>query len=119
MQPSPISYGVNANIYPNVPARLLQCPLPKSPSLQRFILFAPAQASGTTVSFSRHGPISTSLGVTVAGVGGNAVQQSPEEMLSAAHKINGRRINALFADLHCETMAWTAFANTTASDDPG
>ena len=108
---SPISYGVNANIYPNGAAM----PASKITKPTAFILFAPAQALGGTVTFSGWAN-SPNQGVTVAGIGGNTVQSSP-----GGNVINGtynsrRLINALFADLHCETMTWTAFASTTSAN---
>jgi prepilin-type N-terminal cleavage/methylation domain-containing protein len=108
---SPISYGVNANIYPNGAAM----PASKITKPTAFILFAPAQALGGTVTFSGWAN-SPNQGVTVAAIGGNTVQSSP-----GGNVINGtynsrRLINALFADLHCETMTWTAFASTTSAN---
>ena len=47
-----VSYGINANI---LPGDRRQCPLTGFRSLSTFIVFAPAQASGATVSFSRPG----------------------------------------------------------------
>jgi len=105
---SPISYGVNVNIYP-FGAAMSVTKITKPTS---FILFAPAQASGATVSFSglANSPVP---GVTAAGIGGNTIQSSPGgNVINGTH--NSRRlINALFADLHCEAMTWTAFASTT------
>jgi prepilin-type N-terminal cleavage/methylation domain-containing protein len=110
---SPISYGVNANIYPGGAAMLAG----KITKPTAFILFAPAQASGATVSFSGWGnsPLS---GVTVAGTGTTATS-NPGGVATGGTQNSRQRINALFADLHCETMAWTTFTrNTSTSDDP-
>ena len=110
---TPISYGVNANIYPG---GVVGPPMPASKITNPtgFILFAPAQASGATVTFSGWAN-SPAPGVTVAGIGGNTVQSSPGgNVINGTH--NSRRlINALFADLHCETMTWLAFASTTSA----
>jgi prepilin-type processing-associated H-X9-DG protein len=106
---TPVSYGVNANIYPGG----LALPASKITNPTGFILFAPAQAQGATVSFSGWAN-SPNQGVTVVAIGGNTVQSSPGgNVINGTH--NSRRlINALFADLHCETMTWTMFASTSA-----
>jgi prepilin-type N-terminal cleavage/methylation domain-containing protein/prepilin-type processing-associated H-X9-DG protein len=118
---TPISYGVNANIYPGgVAGPAMAASRITNPA--GFILFAPAQASGAagaTVSFQGTG-LSAAPGVTVAAIGGNAVQSSPGGNVSSGTHNSRRLINVLFADLHCETMSWAAFANTTAAnqDEP-
>jgi prepilin-type N-terminal cleavage/methylation domain-containing protein/prepilin-type processing-associated H-X9-DG protein len=111
---SPISYGVNANIVSGVaaiPASTIRKPT-------AFILFAPAQASGSTVSFSGSG--NSFPGVTVLGMGsGNARSVPPGANAIGGTHNNRQRINALFADLHCEALAWTTFTNTgVTTDDP-
>ena len=111
---TPISYGVNANIYPNVAGTLTALPASKITNPSGFILFAPAQALGATISFQGTA-LSTVPGVTVAAVGGNAVQSSPGGNVTNGTHNSRRLINVLFADLHCETMSWTTFANTTAN----
>jgi prepilin-type N-terminal cleavage/methylation domain-containing protein len=111
---SPISYGINANIYPGGVAMAAS----KITKPTAFILFAPAQASGATVSFSgwANSPLS---GVTVAGNGNNTATSSPGGVATGGTQNNRQRINALFADLHCETMPWTTFTRTGATtDDP-
>jgi prepilin-type N-terminal cleavage/methylation domain-containing protein len=111
---SPISYGVNANIYPGGAAMSAS----KITKPTAFILFAPAQASTTTVSFLGSGN-SPLPGVTVAGNGNNTATSSPGGVAIGGTQNNRQRINALFADLHCETMPWTTFTRTGAtSDDP-
>jgi prepilin-type N-terminal cleavage/methylation domain-containing protein len=107
---TPISYGVNANIYPSGAA----LPTTKITNPSGFILFAPAQASGATVSFVGTA-ISPGQGVTVLGIGGNAVTSTPGGNVSNGTHNSRQRINALFGDLHCENMTWTAFATTTSS----
>ena len=107
-----ISYGVNANIY--LPGGVA-LPTAKITNPTGFILFAPAQASGATVSFQGTA-LSTAPGVTVVAVAGNAVQSSPGGNVTNGTHNSRRLINVLFADLHCETMSWTAFANTTAAN---
>jgi prepilin-type N-terminal cleavage/methylation domain-containing protein len=108
-----ISYGVNANIYPGGAAM----PSSKITNPTGFILFAPAQALGATVTFS--GRATSPLpGVTVVAIGGNTVTSNPGGNVTNGTYSSRRLINALFADLHCETMTWTAFASTTAAN-PG
>jgi prepilin-type N-terminal cleavage/methylation domain-containing protein len=111
---SPISYGINANIYPGGAAM----PANKITKPTAFILFAPAQASGANVSFLgwANSPLS---GVTVAGNNNNTATSSPGGVATGGTQNNRQRINALFADLHSETMPWTTFTRTGATtDDP-
>jgi prepilin-type N-terminal cleavage/methylation domain-containing protein len=97
---SPISYGINLNVYPNNVA--ISADKITKPTV--FILFAPAQAAGGTVTFS--GLATTGApGVTVLAAGGAA---------GGTHSTR-TKINALFADLHLENMEWTTFTNTTPS----
>jgi prepilin-type processing-associated H-X9-DG protein len=105
-----ISYGINSNVYVNNVA--ISAAKITNPS--GFILFAPAQASGATVSFSGWAN-SPAQGVTVVGSGGNTVRSSPGGDVTNGTHNSRRLINALFADLHCETMSWDAFATTTSS----
>lgn len=109
---SPISYGVNANIYPGGGAAM---PASKITKPTAFILFAAAQASTARVSFQGWGnsplPGVTVLAQTSTPPGGNAQ--------GGTHN-NRTKINALFADWHVETMNWSgtgpAFTHTS---DPG
>jgi prepilin-type N-terminal cleavage/methylation domain-containing protein len=109
---SPISYGVNANIYPAGGGTMSAGTIRKPTA---FILFAPAQAAGTTVNFL--GWANSNLldkGVTVS-----TATSNPGGVATGGTQNNRQRINALFADLHCETMLWTTFTRTTATtDDP-
>jgi prepilin-type N-terminal cleavage/methylation domain-containing protein len=108
---TPISYGINANIYPGGIA--ISADRITKPTV--FILFAPAQAPGATVSFQGTA-ISTAPGVTVLGMGSNAARSTPPGANATAGTQNNRtRINALFADLHAETMAWSTFTSNTAN----
>jgi prepilin-type N-terminal cleavage/methylation domain-containing protein len=114
---TPISYGVNANIYPGGAAMSAS----KITKPTAFILFAPAQAPGTTVSFQGLAT-SAAPGVTVLGMGGGTARSVPPNANAIGGTQNSRqRISALFADLHCETMPWTTFTNSaaTASDPDG
>jgi prepilin-type N-terminal cleavage/methylation domain-containing protein len=112
---SPISYGVNANIYPGGGAQLSANKITKPTA---FILFAPAQAAGATVSFSG---LATSAvpGVTVLGAGGNIATSAPGGNATGGTQNSRQRVNALFGDLHCETMSWATFTNNAATaNDP-
>lgn len=107
---TPISYGINANVYPGgiaISADRITKPT-------GFILFAPAQAAGATVTFLG---VATSPfpGVKVLGIGSNTATSTPGGDAIGGTQNNRNRINALFADLHCETMAWAAFTSTTAN----
>jgi prepilin-type N-terminal cleavage/methylation domain-containing protein/prepilin-type processing-associated H-X9-DG protein len=105
---SPVSYGINANSFGIAADRIFK------PTA--FILFAPAQESGATVSFqgTAADPVPD---VTVLGGPVGQATSAPGGTATAGTQNNRNRINALFADLHAETMAWTTFTNNTA-DDP-
>jgi prepilin-type N-terminal cleavage/methylation domain-containing protein/prepilin-type processing-associated H-X9-DG protein len=110
---SPVSYGINANSF-GIAADRISKPT-------AFILFAPAQATGATVSFQG---LATDAAprVSVLGNGGNQATSDPGGAVTVGGPQNNRkRINALFADLHVETMAWTTFTNdaATAGDPDG
>jgi prepilin-type N-terminal cleavage/methylation domain-containing protein/prepilin-type processing-associated H-X9-DG protein len=103
---TPISYGINANGV-GIAADTIFKPT-------AFILFAPAEASGATVSFQ--GLATDVPGPTVLGIGGGSAT-TPGGPATEGTQNNRKRINALFADLHVETMAWTTFTNN-APEDP-
>jgi prepilin-type N-terminal cleavage/methylation domain-containing protein len=106
----PISYGINFNIYVGgAPISATKITNPTG-----FILFAPAEASGTTVSFQGTAT-SSAPGVTVIGNGNNTATSNPGGVATGGTHNSRQRINALFGDLHCETMTWAAFATTTSS----
>jgi prepilin-type N-terminal cleavage/methylation domain-containing protein len=104
-----VSYGINANILPgNVPISVDKITKPVT-----FIVFAPAQvATATAVTFAGAGN-SAFPGVKVLAAtstpGGNPVP-------GGTHN-NRKKINAMCADWHVETMDWSgtgpAFTNTT------
>jgi prepilin-type N-terminal cleavage/methylation domain-containing protein len=109
---SPVSYGVNSKIYPNggtMSASKIYKPT-------AFILFAPAQNNGATVTFQGNAT-TVAPGVDLTGNNNTVTTINP----SAGGATTGgtfnsrRRINALFGDLHCEMMSWTAFTSTTAN----
>jgi prepilin-type N-terminal cleavage/methylation domain-containing protein len=110
---SPVSYGINANSF-GISADRISKPT-------AFILFAPAQATGATVSFQglATGPAPR---VTVLGGPIGQATSDPGGTVTVGGTQNNRsRINALFADLHAETMSWTTFTNdaATAGDPDG
>jgi prepilin-type N-terminal cleavage/methylation domain-containing protein/prepilin-type processing-associated H-X9-DG protein len=105
-----ISYGINSNIYvSNVPISADKITKPTV-----FIVFAPTQKSGSTVSFQGAG------NSAVPGVGVVAATSTPGGTATGGTHSSRTKINALFADWHAETMAWSgtgpAFTHTT---DPG
>jgi hypothetical protein len=70
---TPISYGINANVYQNNVAITAD----RISKLALFILFAPAQAAGATVSFQGTAdPALAALGVTVLGIGSSMATSS-------------------------------------------
>jgi prepilin-type N-terminal cleavage/methylation domain-containing protein/prepilin-type processing-associated H-X9-DG protein len=107
---TPVSYGINVKVYVNnVPISATRISKPTA-----FILFAPAQTnSATTVAFLGAGT-SAAPGVNLLG-SSNTVTSAPGGTATGGTHNSRRRINALFADLHCETMTWTAFTNTGAN----
>jgi len=106
---SPISYGVNVRIYPNNTAMSAT----KITNPTGFILFAPAQDNTARVNFQ--GVATTAApGVTLLG-NNNTVTSNPGGGAVGGTHNSRMRINALFADLHCENMTWTAFSSTTSS----
>ena len=109
-----ISYGLNASVLPgNVPISADKITKPVT-----FIVFAPAQKSGATVSFQglANSPVP---GVTITG-NGNVVTSAPGGAMAGGTSNNRTKINALCADWHAETMPWSAtgpaFPHTS---DPG
>jgi prepilin-type N-terminal cleavage/methylation domain-containing protein len=96
-----ISYGINANVLPGnvaISADKITKPI-------TFIAFAPAQASGVTVTFQ--GLATTSPpGVTLLG-NNNTVTSSPGGVPTGGPHNNRKKINALCADWHVETMPWS------------
>lgn len=112
---TPISYGVNANIYLPGGIAISATKITKPTA---FVLFAPAQDSSTTVRFLGWAT-SPIPGVTVKGIGSNKATSSPGGDAIGGTQNNRQRINALFADLHCETMSWATFTNNAANaNDP-
>jgi prepilin-type N-terminal cleavage/methylation domain-containing protein len=105
-----ISYGINSNIYvSNVAISADRITKPTA-----FILFAPAEAAGSTVTFAGWAN-STAPGVRVLGAGGNAATSTPGGNATGGTHNGRSKINALFGDLHSETMSWATFTNNAAT----
>jgi prepilin-type N-terminal cleavage/methylation domain-containing protein len=109
---APVSYGINGN-------NIVGTSVDKIVSPTVFILFAPAQTQGLTVTFLGFGT-SGAPGVTVLGIGGNQARSNPDGSAATGGTHSTRtKINALFADLHLENMPWggggVTFTNNTAN----
>jgi hypothetical protein len=113
-----VSYGINFNVYPGgiaISADKITKPV-------SFIVFAPAQTSASTVSFQ--GAASGANSGPPQGVRVLAATSTPGGNATGGTQSNRRKINALCADWHAETMYWSsgtgpAFTNTTATgSDP-
>ncbi len=96
---APVSYGLNGH---NVAGILAD----KIANSGAFIMFAPAQASGSIVKFS--GTPAASITVYKAATSGGTAT-------GGTHS-GRKRINAVFADWHSETMSWTMFLNDNPND---
>jgi prepilin-type processing-associated H-X9-DG protein len=105
-----VSYGINSNVYSGGAAISTD----KIIKPTAFIVFAPAQESGTTTSFQGVGT-SSAPGVTVL-----AATSTPGGTATGGTHNNRKKINAIFADWHVESMLWSgtdpAFTNMS---DPG
>jgi prepilin-type N-terminal cleavage/methylation domain-containing protein len=110
---APISYGLNGNNKPlggTSGTSIAGLAGDKVTNPSAFILFAPAQAAGATVSFSG----TPAAAVTVYKAGPAA---------GGTHSVR-KRINALFIDSHSESMPWNQSAgprfinDTTDATDP-
>jgi prepilin-type N-terminal cleavage/methylation domain-containing protein/prepilin-type processing-associated H-X9-DG protein len=97
---APVSYGFNLNAQSS--GSSLVSDKITNPSV--FILFAPAQGTSTTVSFTG----TAAASVTVDKAGG-----SQGTALGGTHN-NRKRINACMADLHVENMLWTTYKDSSS-----
>ena len=109
---TPVSYGLNGNPNTSVKGSSIAGLLSdKITNPSAFILFAPAQQRGSSVSF-QGSPVGFSSGVIVykgtSSPGGNAT--------GGTHGSRAR-INAVFADIHTETMLWSKFILDNDSND--
>jgi type II secretory pathway pseudopilin PulG len=117
---SAVSYGING-IQPSI----IGMAAGKISNPTVFILFASAQDSSGGVEFqgiantTSSASLASSPNVTVLGIGSGKATSTPGGTNSGttAHGTHSNRtkIDALFADLHCENMSWTTFPNNTAS----
>jgi len=111
---SAVSYGINAT------AGVVGMSADRISKPTAFIVFAPAQRSGTAVSFlgigntTSQANLASSANVTVV-----AATSTPGGTAIGGTHSSRRKINALCADWHVETMPWSgtgpAFTNTTAT----
>jgi hypothetical protein len=106
-----VSYGINPNIYPPPNNTAISADKISKPTI--FILFAPAQDnSAATVLFQGM------AGTAFPGVTENAGTSNVGLATGGTHSTR-TKINALFADLHLENMAWSGvgvtFTNNTAN----
>jgi prepilin-type N-terminal cleavage/methylation domain-containing protein len=111
---SPISYGINSNIYSGgvaISADRITKPV-------TFIVLSPAQDVGTTVSFNTNATATA----PAPGVTENVGTSNPGGAAIGGTQNSRTKINALCADWHVETMLWSgtgpAFTNTTDPDGP-
>jgi prepilin-type N-terminal cleavage/methylation domain-containing protein/prepilin-type processing-associated H-X9-DG protein len=102
---APISYGLNGNTKAGG-SSIAGLLANKVANPSAFIMFAPAQAAGTTVTFA---------GGTAAAV---TVYKNTNPAASGGTHNSRKQINALFADLHAETMPWTKFILDSDPNDP-
>jgi prepilin-type N-terminal cleavage/methylation domain-containing protein len=104
---TPISYGVNANVYPGGnPISVTKITKPTD-----FILFAPAQDDSNVVRFQGWAN-STAPGVRV-----NQAVSTPGGTAIGGTQNSRTRINACMADLHVESLPWSTFMSD--APDPG
>jgi hypothetical protein len=100
---SPVSYGLNLNAVGLSTDKIQKSTL--------FILLAPAQNNNAQVKFA---------GVSGATVTVLRDSSAPGGTATGGTQKKRRSINALFADLHSESLSWTTFkmAATGPTDDP-
>ena len=102
---APVSYGINHNTITTTNAGIIAERI-VNPS--GFIVFAPAQASGTTTTFQGFGT-QAAPGVTVL-----MDQNAPGGGATGGTYASRRRINVVFADWHVEVLSWTTYISDTA-----
>ena len=108
---SAVSYGINAT------SGLIGMSADKISKPSVFIVFAPAQASGSTVNFRGIGNTTSQANLTgSSNVTVLATATVPNGPAAGGTHANRAKINALCADWHAETMLWTgtgpAFTHT-------
>jgi prepilin-type N-terminal cleavage/methylation domain-containing protein/prepilin-type processing-associated H-X9-DG protein len=102
---APISYGLNGNTKAGG-SSIAGLLANRTANPSAFIIFAPAQAPGPTVTFA---------GGTAAAV---TVYRNTNPVASGGTHNSRKQINALFADLHAETMLWSKFILDSDPNDP-
>lgn len=101
---APVSYGLNGNSIAGTLTDKIARP-------SVFVLYAPAQASGASVSFTGSAASAVTVLRDLSTPGGTA---------TGGTQTNRKRINVLFADLHSDGMVWDTFKQAptgTATDD--
>ncbi len=98
---APISYGLNGS-----PAGVAGSAADRIAKPSVFILFAPAQSSGSTVKFT---------GSLAAAVTVYTDRSTPGGTAEGGTQNRRARINALFADLHTESLTWATFKRDTVA----
>ena len=116
---SAISYGINGT------AGVVGMSADRISKPTVFVVFAPAQKSGTTVSFQGTANTTTqvalanSAAITVVGIGGGQATSVPGGNAQGGTHNARTKINALCADWHVESMLWSGtgptFTNNTAT----
>jgi prepilin-type N-terminal cleavage/methylation domain-containing protein len=116
---SAVSYGINAT------AGVVGMSADRISKPTVFVVFAPAQKSGTTVGFqgtantTTQAALASSAPITVVGIGGGRATSVPGGNAQGGTHNARTKINALCADWHVESMLWSgtgpAFTNTTAT----
>jgi prepilin-type N-terminal cleavage/methylation domain-containing protein/prepilin-type processing-associated H-X9-DG protein len=111
---SALSYGINGT------AGVIGMSTTRISKPTVFIVFAPAQKSGSKVDFqgvantTNQAALAVNSNVTVS-----AAASAPGGTAEGGTHNSRTRINALFADWHVEAMPWTTFTRTGATtDDP-
>ena len=98
---TPVSYGLNKNIA-GISTDKITRPT-------AFILFAPAQSSAATVAFTGTATAAVTVDKTGGGSQGTALGGTQNKRI---------RINALFADLHSDSLTWTTYTQYTNVINP-
>jgi prepilin-type processing-associated H-X9-DG protein len=109
---APISYGLNGNNKSGT--SIVGLSADKIANAAAFILFAPAQEAGATVAFD---PTATGS-FAAPGILVYKNTSTPGGTPTGGTQNNRTRINALFADLHVESMLWSKFILDTDPNDP-
>jgi prepilin-type N-terminal cleavage/methylation domain-containing protein/prepilin-type processing-associated H-X9-DG protein len=120
---SAVSYGMNGT------SGVIGMSADKISKPSVFIVFAPAQKSGTAVAFQGSADTRTQAGlaastnITVVGIGGGLATSVPGGNATGGTHNSRTKINALFADWHVEMMPWSgtgpAFTNmSNPGNDP-